>query len=82
MDILSSIESHLRLHQIPPSRFGRQLCNDPRLVFDLRMGRQIGEALQTRIHNHIKDRTKRDQDSDITTFDKSEGSHGCFTQDT
>lgn len=61
MDILLHIESHLRVTQVSPSRFGRQSCNDPRLVFDLRNGRKIGGPLQARIRTFILSRTKSEQ---------------------
>lgn len=60
MDILSSIESHLRRHKLAPSRFGRGLCNDPRLVFDLRNGRRLRKGLKSRIRHHLRKGTKRD----------------------
>lgn len=61
MNILSTIESHLQVKGIAASAFGRCLCNDPRLVFDLRNGRKIGTTLKKRIKNHIADGTKHDR---------------------
>jgi hypothetical protein len=40
MTLLSAVERCLRNHRLPASRFGRQAARDPRLVFDLRRGRQ------------------------------------------
>jgi hypothetical protein len=40
MSLLALVERHLRQGAIPPSRFGRQAAGDPRLVFDLRNGRE------------------------------------------
>lgn len=60
MDILTVIESHLREQSIAPSKFGRMICNDPRLVFDLRKGRQPGLPLQKLVLNHIANGTNRD----------------------
>lgn len=38
---LAAINRVLRTHRMPPSRFGRDAVNDPRLVFDLRAGSSI-----------------------------------------
>lgn len=40
MNLLSSVERHLRCHAVAPSRFGRDVAGDPRFVFDLRRGRE------------------------------------------
>lgn len=40
MNLLSSVERHLRSHAVAPSRFGREAAGDPRFVFDLRRGRE------------------------------------------
>ncbi|MCH8685581.1 hypothetical protein [Pedomonas mirosovicensis] len=47
--ILTAIEALLRTKGIAPSRFGRAALNDPRLVFDLRRGRQLTPANAGRI---------------------------------
>ncbi|MEM6832270.1 MAG: hypothetical protein AAF562_01505, partial [Pseudomonadota bacterium] len=52
-DILTVIESHLTEQSIPPSKFGRALCNDPRLVFDLRKGRKLRGPLRDYVLHHI-----------------------------
>lgn len=70
MEILSRIESHLLRHKLAPSRFGRGLCNDPRLVFDLRNGRQLRRALHKRIVVHLQDGTKRDHIAEKETKGK------------
>ena len=36
-----------------PSRFGRDAVNDPRLVTDLRNGRQLREKTYQRIHDYL-----------------------------
>lgn len=64
MEILSRIESHLRRHKLAPSRFGRGLCNDPRLVFDLRNGRQLRHTLEERIIVYLEYGTKRDHNAE------------------
>jgi len=44
----------LRRHPITQSRFGREACDDPRLVSDMRKGREIGLGLQNRIRAYIE----------------------------
>jgi hypothetical protein len=51
--LLMSIERFLREFQIPPTRFGRDCARDPRLVFDLRMGREPGERVRRRIEHFM-----------------------------
>jgi hypothetical protein len=53
MTLLHAIESCLRLSNIPPSRFGRDSVRDPRLVHDLRRGRQPGRRMEARVRMHI-----------------------------
>jgi hypothetical protein len=53
MSLLHAIETCLRLTQLPPSRFGRESVKDPRLVHDLRRGRQPGPAMERRVRIHI-----------------------------
>ena len=49
MAVLSKIERFLRQSEMPPTRFGRIAVNDPRLVGDLRRGREPGPRLVARI---------------------------------
>jgi hypothetical protein len=49
MPLLTDIEKHLARHQMAPSRFGRDVTRDPRLVFDLRRGRGAGPRVRRRI---------------------------------
>ena len=39
------IEKHLRATGLPPTRFGREAVGDPRIVGDLRNGREPGPAI-------------------------------------
>jgi hypothetical protein len=48
------IVAALRRHPISQSRFGRDACDDPRLVMDMRNGREIGLGLQNRIRAYIE----------------------------
>lgn len=49
MTLLSAVERCLRNHRLPASRFGRQATRDPRLVFDLRNGRQPRAATEAKV---------------------------------
>lgn len=40
MTLLMTVERYLRVTAMTPSRFGREVAGDPRLVFDLRKGRE------------------------------------------
>lgn len=53
MSLLHAIETCLRITNIPPSRFGRDSVRDPRLVHDLRRGRQPGRRMEERVRSHI-----------------------------
>jgi hypothetical protein len=53
MSHLRRIETYLRATQTPPTRFGREVAHDPRLVFDLRQGRSVGASLAARIDAYL-----------------------------
>jgi hypothetical protein len=53
MSLIHSIEACLKATAIPPSRFGRESVRDPRLVHDLRRGRQPGPRMERRVRAHI-----------------------------
>ena len=44
MELLREIEAYLRRTRMSASRFGRTVARDPRLVHDLRRGREIKSA--------------------------------------
>ena len=48
--LLRTIETFLRAHAMPATKFGRLAAHDPRFVLDLRMGRipRPGAELRTR----------------------------------
>lgn len=52
--ILPRIEAHLRRSGVKPTAFGRTVANDPRLVFDLRHGRQPGPRMIARIESYLE----------------------------
>jgi len=43
--LLRMIEQFLREFKMRPTTFGRRCARDPRLVFDLRLGRQPGDRI-------------------------------------
>ncbi|AEG50532.1 hypothetical protein Sphch_2900 [Sphingobium chlorophenolicum L-1] len=51
--LLRAIEKFLRENAIPATRFGRESVRDPRLVFDLRRGREPGERIRRRIEHFM-----------------------------
>jgi hypothetical protein len=51
--LLLRIERYLRRTRMPPTRFGREAANDPRLVFDLRAGREPRRPLASRIEHYL-----------------------------
>ncbi len=53
MSHLRRIETYLRATQTPPTRFGREVARDPRLVLDLRLGRTVGPSLGARIDAYL-----------------------------
>ncbi|MGA1806185.1 hypothetical protein VHN57_23445 [Sphingobium sp. WW5] len=53
--LLRTIEKFLRDHQIAPTRFGRDAVRDPRLVFDLRMGRDPGDRVKRRVEHFMNE---------------------------
>jgi len=54
MSLLHAIEVCLKVTNIPPSRFGRDSVRDPRLVHDLRRGREPGQRMEQRVRRHIE----------------------------
>lgn len=53
MHLLTRIEQHLRHSGTPPTRFGREAARDPRLVFDLRRGREPRPPLAARLSHYL-----------------------------
>ncbi|GAA0330313.1 hypothetical protein GCM10009087_45620 [Sphingomonas oligophenolica] len=49
MSVLRKIERYLKETAMPPTRFGRLAVRDPRLVGDLRNGREPGRRVVARI---------------------------------
>ena len=53
MEILHRIETYIESAKIPPATFGRQAVGDPRIVWDLRAGRQPRRKMQAKIISYL-----------------------------
>ncbi len=53
MCLLLQVEKCLRATALTPTRFGRDAIGDPRLVFDLRRGREPRQRTADRIRAYI-----------------------------
>lgn len=51
--LLRMIEQFLREFKMRPTTFGRRCARDPRLVFDLRLGRQPGDCIRRRVEHFM-----------------------------
>jgi hypothetical protein len=47
------IDRACRIHGIAPSRFGRRAVGDPRLIFDMQLGRRLRPATEARVLSFI-----------------------------
>lgn len=52
--LIRNIEKFLRAHDMPPTKFGRLAAGDPRLVLDLRMGREPRAAMTRRVEQFMR----------------------------
>lgn len=59
MSVLGKIERYLRKTEMPPTRFGRLAVNDPRLVGDMRRGREPGQRVVARIEAFLAQGNER-----------------------
>lgn len=53
MTVLREIEKFLRRHAMPRTKFGRLAVHDPRLVDDMRNGREPRKAMRQKIEHFI-----------------------------
>jgi hypothetical protein len=53
------IELYLRRTRTPPTRFGRDSIGDPRLVADLRNGRELRQKTEARVHAWLDARERK-----------------------
>jgi 2,4-dienoyl-CoA reductase-like NADH-dependent reductase (Old Yellow Enzyme family) len=60
MPLLDRIEAFLKRSRVSATRFGREAARDPKLVHDLRSGRQPRRATERRIEAYL-DRVERER---------------------
>ncbi|MBU7580132.1 MAG: hypothetical protein KAF27_06625 [Porphyrobacter sp.] len=60
--LLRTIETFLRTHAMPATKFGRLAAHDPRFVLDLRMGRTPRRETELRTRAWMKGYTDRAAD--------------------
>lgn len=65
--LLQRIELFLRESAMPPSVFGRAAVRDPRLVTDLRSGREPGRSVIDRVE-HFMNKWRADQHAGRVTL--------------
>ena len=53
MHINRLVERFLREQDLPPTKFGRLAARDPRLVLDMRMGREIRPDMEIKLRQFI-----------------------------
>jgi hypothetical protein len=51
--LIRDIERFLRQSGLPPTTFGRLAASDPRLVFDLRKGREPRKGLRLKVEHFM-----------------------------
>lgn len=53
MHINHLVERFLREQNLPPTKFGRLAARDPRLVLDMRMGREVRPEMEIKLRHYI-----------------------------
>ncbi|MFN0044991.1 MAG: hypothetical protein ACKVOS_00805 [Sphingorhabdus sp.] len=53
MHINRLVERFLREKNLPPTKFGRLAAHDPRLVLDMRMGREVRPEMELKLRRYI-----------------------------
>ncbi len=56
------VERFLKETALPPTKFGRLAARDPRLVLDMRNGREIGGRMEARLRAFMIDYRARQSD--------------------
>jgi hypothetical protein len=54
MPLLNRIEAYLRTSSTAATRFGREAARDPKLVHDMRSGRQLRAATKRRVAAYLE----------------------------
>jgi hypothetical protein len=57
--LLKRVERYLRRSGTAPTTFGRLALRDPRFVFDLRHGRNIGVRMERRVNAWLDEQEQR-----------------------
>lgn len=52
-EVLHRIERYLKRSGVPPTRFGRDVVGDPRLVHDMRRGRELRARTAARVSAYL-----------------------------
>jgi hypothetical protein len=52
--LVRRIEHYLKRSGVRPTRFGREAARDPRLVFDLRRGRQLRRRTEAKLLAYLE----------------------------
>ncbi len=58
MHINRLVERFLREKDLPPTKFGRLAARDPRLVLDMRMGREVRPEMERKIRHFITEHSR------------------------
>lgn len=53
MHINHLVERFLREQNLAPTKFGRLAAHDPRLVLDMRMGREVRPEMELKLRRYI-----------------------------
>ena len=59
MQLMRRIQLFLQRAEMAPTRFGREAVGDPRLISDLRNGRELRETTAARIHAWLDAQERR-----------------------
>jgi hypothetical protein len=64
--LIRSIETFMREHDIPATKFGRLAARDPRFVLDLRMGREPRADTEARIRAFMDDFSAGEENNHVS----------------
>lgn len=63
MHINRRVERFLREKNMPPTKFGRLAAKDPRIVLDMRMGREVRPATAKKLCEFMQDYNSKNSES-------------------
>lgn len=58
--LLREIETFLKVHRMPPARFGREAVGDPSFVFRLKQGRTARGSTIAKVQAYIRTHAEHD----------------------